>query len=199
MITPAVIGQDLVSVVPMAEPTGQLYYTNPFPDSLIDDVSSDLISLSGSIGTDLRFMDVCNTILYSNDKEAVAKAYEKLFTIFKYRLVHPDSVVSKSCLEEVICKTLNDAIDESAYSQHGQMYAPFTKLLSIIREATMVQNHQRIFASTFASMGMNSRERKYSYIDLRKYILNYISTSDVDIKDEQIKFFLKKNLIDFKK
>jgi hypothetical protein len=143
-------------------------------------------------------MDVCNTILYSNDKEAVAKAYEKLFTIFKYRLVHPDKVVSKSCLEEVIYKTLNDAIDESAYSQHGQMYAPFTKLLSIIREAALIQNHQKIFSSTFASMGI-SRERKYSYIDLRKYILNYISTSGIDIKDEQIKFFLKKNLIDFKK
>lgn len=152
------------------------------------------------IKTDLRFIDICNTILYSNDKEAVARAYNELFSTYRFRLLASDRLISKSCFEDVISKTLNDAIDQDAYSMHGERYAPFIKLITLIRDISIIRKHSPFAISLTAGTlrgTFNKKEPSYSYIDIKKCLLGYVGTSDM--MTEQILFLLKKHIIDFKK
>ena len=187
------IGFNIVPVQPMDPPMGMGTLQHPE----YEDDEGDLLRVH--IKTDLGFLGICNTILYSHDEERVAFAYNELFSTYRAYLKRGASWISVSCLEEVIYKILNDSITTDAFEMHGEKFSPFTKLIALVRETP--KNFVDFFPFvTFNAFGEKEvKEKKYRYIDLRKMILYYIREHDADIKDEQLKFFLKKNLNDFKK
>jgi uncharacterized protein YggL (DUF469 family) len=154
-------------------------------------------------GGKTRFINVCNIILYSTDKKLVADAYNQLFTTYKMHIVHHSSHISISCFEDVVHKIIDDVINSDALFLNGEKYSPFTKLLAIAREEMLQEKRNRRVSGMYATYlpitSMEQEERKYTYISLHKIILYYIRYNEENIKNEQVKFFLKRNVIDFTK
>ena len=145
------------------------------------------------------FINMCETILHSDDKLAVKKAYDRLFGMYRSALVYCNWGIQLSCLEEVIYKIFNDEIkqEENEYL-HGEKYPAFVKLLAVIK--TQQQENTRM--EKYAWL------RKYSVIDtteefpmqhLDKMLLNFVyNQSSKEEKNEALQFFLNKYITIFK-
>lgn len=194
-IVSQLIGTDLVPVQPMELPQPIIPVSNSFGQLSHPEYEDDDGFIRIFIKSDIGFISICNTILYSKNEEHIAYAYNELFTTYRAYLKWGASGTSKSCFEEVVYKILNDCIKTDAFELHGEKFAPFTKLIALAREATTVPKYSTL--NFFAGQNKKDNKPKCTYFDLNKCVLYYIKEHDDEIKDEQLKFFLKKNFTNF--
>ena len=140
----------------------------------------------------LRFAGICHTILYSEDKLEVKKAYDQLFTMYKSGIISGAKHVQQSCFEEVIYKILNEEINQKEDEYyHGEKYPAFVKLLALVK----VQTENR---KTFDRLRVNQflvgeGVDNFPLMNIDRMIMNFVyNQSSKDEKNEALKFFLNK-------
>lgn len=142
----------------------------------------------------IRFIEICNTILYSDDDAKVHKAYDLLFNVYKTHIINGSFAASASCFEEVVFKILNDA-NLNKFSKYGEKYNPFIKFLSLLR----TQIAQVEAANKYISQLPPGSSLRYGtqfnipyHADLRRYLLMYNLNTHNEIKDEYLRTILHK-------
>jgi hypothetical protein len=161
-------------------------------------VDNNSPSWSGTIFSQFVFERVCLTILYSDDKLEVQRAYDKLFSSYKAAITAGAPFTQLSCFEEVVYKILNDELhqEEDEYN-HGEKYPSFIKLMTIARMQYAGSKETKSFLHW-------AYEKQYSdnvfpLKRLDKIIMSFIyNQSSKEEKNEALKFFLNKYISIFK-
>ena len=150
--------------------------------------------------TQFAFMDMCNTILYSDNEVAVQKAYNNLFNAYKFAIVRGDAELQLSCLEDVVNKILQQEINKDNSYYHGEQYPAFVKLLAMIA----MQNKEKGMWQMRHFINFNGRydEMKGYYfplMDLNRVLLSaIIGELSKDEKNEALKLIFNKYITIFK-
>ena len=142
----------------------------------------------------IRFIEICNTILYSDDDAKVHKAYDMLFNVYQRHIIDGTFVASVSCFEEVIFKILNDA-NSNRFSKYGEKYNPFVKFLSLLRtQSGKIDVAKKYFVQLppGTSLSYSNKDIFPSHADLRRYLLMYNLNTRDEINDEYLKIILHK-------
>jgi hypothetical protein len=162
-------------------------------------VNNNSPSWSGTIFSQFAFERICLTILYSDNKLEVQRAYDKLFSSYKAAIAAGAPFTQLSCFEEVVYKILNDEFhqEEDEYN-HGEKYPAFIKLMTIAK----MQRDGHEGPMSFLKWAY---ERTCYYTcefplkRLDKIIMSFIyNQSSKEEKNEALKFFLNKYISIFK-
>ena len=84
-----------------------------------------------------RFIELCNTILYSDNQQLVNRCYDTIFSDYRGYILSGHPVIKCSQFEEVILKILNDEENSTMYTEHGITTTPFMRYLALIKESDM--------------------------------------------------------------
>lgn len=140
----------------------------------------------------LRFIEICNNILYSDDPTKIHRAYELLFSAYRNHVFFGTFAGSVSTLEEVILKILNDN-DNNIFEKYGDKYNPFIKFIVLLRDQMNKQEAQEEYMKAHQlSYSMNSSHYIPKHADLRRYLLMYNLETGNELKDEYLKTVLHK-------
>lgn len=142
----------------------------------------------------VRFIEICNTILYSVSDQEVHKAYDLLFNTFKNHIIYGTFAASVSCFEDVVIKILNDN-DCDRFSKYGEKYNPFVKFISILRLQLSKIEIQEKYLKQFGKNFSRKEIEIPPHADLRRYLLMYSLDTKNEIKDEYLKTILHKYFI----
>ena len=129
-----------------------------------------------------RFIELCNTILYSDDQQLVNKCYNILFTDYRGYILSGHPVIKCSQFEEVILKMLNDEENSIMHTEHGITTTPFMRYLALIKEADMIkmaQNHKE--------QKIDNNLKDNSNINLKSYLFMFIAGHNDKIKNNLIR------------
>ena len=127
----------------------------------------------------VRFISLCNAILYSKDDMRVAHAYETLFTTYKYALMsaHPDTQVS--CFEEVVVKMIRDE-DTCSSRKYRMLYDPYQAFISLIKE-----QHDLLSSKGSATWA------KKKEAGMSRYMLLYMMSVNGQLQNEHVRFTMQ--------
>lgn len=153
---------------------------------------------SGTIFSQFTFEKVCLTILYSDNKLEVQRAYDKLFSSYKAAIAVGAPFTQLSCFEDVVYKILNDELhqEEDEYN-HGEKYPAFIKLMTIARMQYDGYTGNKSFLGWAYEKQHNDNVFPLKRLD--KIIMSFIyNQSSKEEKNEALKFFLNKYISIFK-
>ena len=129
-----------------------------------------------------RFIELCNTILYSDNQQLVNRCYDMLFNDYKGYILASHPVIKCSQFEEVILKMLNDEENSIMHTEHGITTTPFMRYLALIKEADMIkmaQNHKE--------QKIDNNLKDNSNINLKSYLFMFIAGHNDKIKNNLIR------------
>lgn len=130
-----------------------------------------------------RLKEVCNTILYSNDIEEMANAYEMFFTQYRQMIISASEQVHLSCVEDVIYKILYDETFNKV-ERYGLKYSPFARFISMVKEQERIKR-------IAPAVKKRAESYKYPLANLKNYILIVAQTEeDFEKKNAFIKDIL---------
>lgn len=138
------------------------------------------------------FIEVCLTILYSEDALEVKRAYDRLFTIYKQLIISGTSFVQLSCFEDVVYKILDDEfhLEENEF-YHGEKYPAFVKLMAIAKMQKQTSIAAKVY--NYVAYGTDLPTWNFPLANLEGVIMSYIyKKSSEDEKNDALKFFLNK-------
>ena len=127
-----------------------------------------------------RFIELCNTILYSDNQQLVNRCYDTIFSDYRGYILSGHPVIKCSQFEEVILKILNDEENSTMYTEHGITTTPFMRYLALIKEAD-------ISNMTYKSKLQNSKFKDSSKINLKSYLFMFIAGHKDKIKNNLIR------------
>lgn len=154
---------------------------------------------SGTIFSQFAFERVCLTILYSDNKLDVKRAYDNLFSSYKAAIAAGAPFTQLSCFEDVVYKILNDELHqaEDEYN-HGEKYPAFIKLMTIAKMQKDGSEGPKPFLQWAYEKGVNAN-LSFPLKRLDKIIMSFIyNQSSKEEKNEALKFFLNKYISIFK-
>lgn len=137
----------------------------------------------------LTFIEICNTILYSDDEKEVINAYNYLFGIYKRHIIVGSFASLVSCFEDVIYKILNEE-ESGMYKKLHEKYTPFVKFLALLREQMTLNSINKKFIN--ANVLSKDGYKAFPPEDLRRYLLMYNVETETDIKNEYLQTILHK-------
>ena len=137
-----------------------------------------------------RFIEVCNTILYSDDQQLVNRCYNILFTDYRGYILCGHPVIKCSQFEEVILKILNDEENNTMYTDHGITTTPFMRYLALIKEADMTNS------STYYSTGRGKKLKENYKLNLKSYLFMFIAGHNDKIKNNLIRKLIHQHFSD---
>lgn len=129
-----------------------------------------------------RFIELCNTILYSDNQQLVNRCYDTIFSDYRGYILSGHPVIKCSQFEEVILKILNDEENSIMYTEHGITTTPFMRYLALIKEADMIkmaQNHKE--------QKIDNNLKDNSNINLKSYLFMFIAGHNDKIKNNLIR------------
>ena len=127
-----------------------------------------------------RFIELCNTILYSDNQQLVNRCYDTIFSDYRGYILSGHPVIKCSQFEEVILKILNDEENSTMYTEHGITTTPFMRYLALIKESDMSN-------MTYKSKLQNSKFKDSSKINLKSYLFMFIAGHKDKIKNNLIR------------
>jgi hypothetical protein len=128
----------------------------------------------------MRFIEICNTILTSDNQQLVNKLYDILFTEYRMYIIESHPIIKVSCFEEVIVKLLNDE-EKNLYEDHGISTSPFMRYLALIKESEM---KQRAKHHSYRTMSNGS---EISKINPKSYLFMFVAGHNDKIKNQTIR------------
>ena len=128
-----------------------------------------------------RFIELCNTILYSDNQQLVNRCYDMLFNDYKGYILASHPAIKCSQFEEVILKILNDEEKSSMYTEHGITITPFMRYLALIKESDIMSNMSYKFKA------QNNKFKDSSKINLKSYLFMFIAGHNDKIKNNLIR------------
>ena len=129
-----------------------------------------------------RFIEVCNTILYSDDQQLVNRCYNILFADYRGYILSGHPVIKCSQFEEVILKILNDEENSIMHTEHGITTTPFMRYLSLIKEADMIK-----MVHNYKEQKIDNNLKDSSNINLKSYLFMLIAGHNDRIKNNLIR------------
>ena len=136
-----------------------------------------------------RFIELCNTILYSDNQQLVNKCYDIIFSDYRAYILNWHPVIKCSQFEEVILKILNDEENSTMYTEHGITTTPFMRYLSLIKEADMSN-------MSYKSRLQNSKFKDSSKINLKSYLFMFVAGHNDKIKNNLIRRLIHQDFSD---
>lgn len=130
----------------------------------------------------MRFIEVCNIILHSNDERKIQNAYNIIFTEYRKAIIEGDFCVAVSVFEDVILKILNDA-DNDLYEKYGVQNSPFLRFIAMIKE----QEERMKPPHNLPPYNPYSRVQISFRIKLKAYLLMFIDGHKDKIKNNYIR------------
>ena len=127
-----------------------------------------------------RFIELCNTILYSDNQQLVNRCYDTIFSDYRGYILCGHPVIKCSQFEEVILKILNDEENNTMYTDHGITSTPFMRYLALIKESDM-----SIMSYKFKAQ--NNKFKDSSKINLKSYLFMFIAGHNDKIKNNLIR------------
>lgn len=127
-----------------------------------------------------RFIELCNTILYSDNQQLVNRCYDTIFSDYRGYILGGHPLIKCSQFEEVILKILNDEENSTMYTEHGITTTPFMRYLALIKEADMSNMSYKFKAQ-------NNRFKESSKINLKSYLFMFIAGHNDKIKNNLIR------------
>ena len=127
-----------------------------------------------------RFIELCNTILYSDNQQLVNRCYDTIFSDYRGYILSGHPVIKCSQFEEVILKILNDEENSTMYTEHGITTTPFMRYLALIKEVDMSN-------VSYKSKLQNSKFKDSSTINLKSYLFMFIAGHNDKIKNNLIR------------
>lgn len=127
-----------------------------------------------------RFIELCNTILYSDNQQLVNRCYDTIFSDYRGYILSGHPVIKCSQFEEVILKILNDEENSTMYTEHGITTTPFMRYLALIKESDM-----SIMSYKFKAQ--NNKFKDSSKINLKSYLFMFIAGHNDKIKNNLIR------------
>lgn len=152
---------------------------------------------SNSVSLKSHIINICKTILYSDNPKNIYKAYNEFFTYLRlyvtalYRGNTFFNAMNLSCVEDVLIKIItdNDSIENLL---SNEKYSPFIRLMSIMNSQNEILNNSKVIET------QSSRMHKYTIIHIIDYlghINNIEDTANVEKKKSLIKEFAHKKLV----
>ena len=146
------------------------FWTNEnYPVDLVDKMRHLLIEL-------------CNTILYSDDQQLVKRCYDILFSNYRAYILAGHPIIKCSQFEEVILKILNDEENSTMYTGHGINTSPFMRYLALIKEIDMMN-----IAHKYKKQKIDDNLKDSSKINLKSYLFMFIEGHNDKIKNNIIR------------
>ena len=127
-----------------------------------------------------RFIELCNTILYSDNQQLVNRCYDTIFSDYRGYILSGHPVIKCSQFEEVILKILNDEENSAMYTEHGITTTPFMRYLALIKESDMSNMSYKFKAQ-------NNKFKDSSKINLKSYLFMFIAGHNDKIKNNLIR------------
>lgn len=127
-----------------------------------------------------RFIELCNTILYSDNQQLVNRCYDTIFSDYRGYILCGHPVIKCSQFEEVILKILNDEENSTMYTEHGITTTPFMRYLALIKESDMSNMSYKFKAQ-------NNKFKDSSKINLKSYLFMFIAGHNDKIKNNLIR------------
>lgn len=124
-----------------------------------------------------RFIELCNTILYSDNQQLVNRCYDTIFSDYRGYILASHPSIKCSQFEEVILKILNDEENNSMYTEHGISTTPFMRYLALIKEDDM----------SYKFKNKNNKFKDNSKINLKSYLFMFIAGHNDKIKNNLIR------------
>lgn len=137
-----------------------------------------------------RFIELCNTILYSDDQQLVNRCYDTIFSDYRGYILCGHPVIKCSQFEEVILKILNDEENNTLYTEHGITTTPFMRYLALIKEADMTKT------AGYYSIGRGKKFEESSKINLKSYLFMFIAGHNDKIKNNLIRKLIHQHFSD---
>lgn len=127
-----------------------------------------------------RFIELCNTILYSDNQQLVNRCYDTIFSDYRGYILSGHPVIKCSQFEEVILKILNDEENSTMYTEHGITTTPFMRYLALIKESDMS-------SMSYKFKAQNNKFKDSSKINLKSYLFMFIAGHNDKIKNNLIR------------
>ena len=127
-----------------------------------------------------RFIELCNTILYSDNQQLVNRCYDTIFSDYRGYILSGHPAIKCSQFEEVILKILNDEENSTMYTEHGITTTPFMRYLALIKESDMSNMSYKFKAQ-------NNKFKDSSKINLKSYLFMFIAGHNYKIKNNLIR------------
>lgn len=127
----------------------------------------------------MRFIEICNTILTSDNQQLVNKLYDVLFTEYRNYILESHPIIKLSCFEEVIVKILNDE-EKNLYENHGISSSPFVRFLALIKESEM-KSASKHHSYRKANLPETSK------INPKSYLFMFVAGHNDKIKNQTIR------------
>ena len=127
-----------------------------------------------------RFIELCNTILYSDNQQLVNRCYDTIFSDYRGYILGGHPVIKCSQFEEVILKILNDEENSTMYTEHGITTTPFMRYLALIKESDMSN-------MSYKFKVQNNKFKDSSKINLKSYLFMFIAGHNDKIKNNLIR------------
>ena len=127
-----------------------------------------------------RFIELCNTILYSDNQQLVNRCYDTIFSDYRGYILSGHPVIKCSQFEEVILKILNDEENSTMYTEHGITTTPFMRYLALIKESDMSNMSYKFKAQ-------NNKFKDSSKINLKSYLFMFVAGHNDKIKNNLIR------------
>lgn len=124
-----------------------------------------------------RFIELCNTILYSDNQQLVNRCYDMIFNDYKGYILASHPAIKCSQFEEVILKILNDEEKSSMYTEHGITTTPFMRYLALIKVADMTCKFKYIHPNVKDELKIN----------LKGYLFMFVAGHNDKIKNNLIR------------
>ena len=137
-----------------------------------------------------HFIELCNTILYSDNQQLVNKCYDTLFSNYRGYILSGHPVIKCSQFEEVILKILNDEENNTMYTDHGITTTPFMRFLALIKEIDMTT------LSTYYSIGRGKKYKENYKLNLKSYLFMFIAGHNDKIKNNLIRKLIHQHFSD---
>ena len=125
-----------------------------------------------------RFIELCNTILYSDNQQLVNRCYDILFKDYRGYILGGHPLIKCSQFEEVILKILNDEENSTMYTEHGITTIPFMRYLALSKESDMSNMSYKL---------QNSEFKDSSKINLKSYLFMFVAGHNDKIKNNLIR------------
>lgn len=136
-----------------------------------------------------RFIELCNTILYSDNQQLINRCYDTIFNDYRGYILAGHPLIKCSQFEEVILKILNDEENSTMYTKHGITTTPFMRYLALIKEADMSNMLHKFKVQ-------NNKSKESSKINLKSYLFMFIAGHNDKIKNNLIRRLIHKYFSD---
>lgn len=145
----------------------------------------------------MRFLEICSTILYSDDMRKVNHAYNAIFTEYRSYILSSDDIIKASIFEEVIFKLLNDE-ETGLFEQYGIYNSPFMRYIALIKEYDMKINRNTRKTIHVRTTNDYPPYLKENHFNPRSYLFAFFADHKNDIKNKTLRNLIRQSFSNVK-